>query len=75
MHGELMLQELETLARDFDRIAVPPHGRYVRQPALADERGVLMVPPPMADPLPLMLAVGAAFVGAVLLRGRLESRT
>jgi glyoxylase-like metal-dependent hydrolase (beta-lactamase superfamily II) len=74
MHGDLMLQQLEELARDFDRIAVPPHGRYVRQPALADERGVLMVPPPVADPLPLVLAVGAAFVGAVLLRGRLESR-
>ena len=29
MHGPVMLQALETLARDFDRIAVPEHGRYV----------------------------------------------
>lgn len=29
MHGPVMLHALEILARDFDRIAVPEHGRYV----------------------------------------------
>lgn len=29
MHGPVMREALELLARDFDRIAVPKHGRYV----------------------------------------------
>lgn len=35
-------------ARDFRR---PPRGRYVNEPALADEDGVIRVPPPVADPV------------------------
>jgi glyoxylase-like metal-dependent hydrolase (beta-lactamase superfamily II) len=30
MHGPEMLSALKLLARDFERIAVPEHGRYVR---------------------------------------------
>jgi glyoxylase-like metal-dependent hydrolase (beta-lactamase superfamily II) len=33
MHGPVMLHALEILARDFDRIAVPEHGRYVHTDA------------------------------------------
>lgn len=32
MEGPEMRQALHTLARDFDRIAVPEHGRYVHEP-------------------------------------------
>jgi glyoxylase-like metal-dependent hydrolase (beta-lactamase superfamily II) len=31
LHGEELRRGLETLAREFDRIAVPAHGRYVDQ--------------------------------------------
>jgi hypothetical protein len=51
---------------------VPPHGRYVDQPAQADETGVISVPPPARDPMPWILAaagaVGAVAVGTVLIR-------
>lgn len=69
LHGEQMQQQLQELARDFDQIAVPAHGRYVAQPAVADERGVVVkVPPPVSDPLPKVLAgIGVAAVAGILL--------
>jgi glyoxylase-like metal-dependent hydrolase (beta-lactamase superfamily II) len=45
MRGEEMRLELNNLSRHFDRLAVPAHGRYVNEPALANENGVLYVPP------------------------------
>lgn len=45
MSGDRMLQELRVLARDFDEIARPVRGRYVRQPAQANRDGVTYVPP------------------------------
>jgi len=38
MHGPVMLNALERLARDFDRIAVPAHGRYVLSDARDEGR-------------------------------------
>ena len=43
MRGEPMRVALRTLARDFDRVAVPEHGRYVQDPARAAE-GTAYVP-------------------------------
>jgi glyoxylase-like metal-dependent hydrolase (beta-lactamase superfamily II) len=45
MHGELLRQELSVLAKNFNALAVPEQGRYVRQPAVADENGVQWLPP------------------------------
>jgi glyoxylase-like metal-dependent hydrolase (beta-lactamase superfamily II) len=45
MRGEAMRTALHTLANQFDQIAVPPHGRYVGEPARADATGVTYVPP------------------------------
>lgn len=45
MRGSLMRDALNTLARDFDRIAVPAEGRYVGESARADETGPTYVPP------------------------------
>ena len=45
------------------RLAVPRHGRYVREPALTDPNGVLMVPPPVADPLPELAGLAPQFAG------------
>jgi glyoxylase-like metal-dependent hydrolase (beta-lactamase superfamily II) len=60
--------DLNELARHFDELAVPAHGRYVDHPAVADATGVVTVPPPVPDPFPkVMLAVaGAAAVGMLL---------
>jgi glyoxylase-like metal-dependent hydrolase (beta-lactamase superfamily II) len=76
MSGPRMQQELDDLVRDWARRAVPSHGRYVREPAVSDERGTLRVPPPVYDPQLLTLAgIGlAAVLGTVLLRS-LSSRS
>ena len=46
LHGPEMRAALEALARDFGIIAVPSHGRYVDEPATADEHGTVSVPAP-----------------------------
>ncbi|HZA98741.1 MAG TPA: MBL fold metallo-hydrolase [Gemmatimonadales bacterium] len=76
LQGSEMLANLHELARNFDRLAVPTRGRYVRQPAIADERGVVTVPPAVPDPLPrILLGVGLALVaGAALKRSARNTR-
>lgn len=70
MRGEALRSGLETLARDFDRF-IPAQGRYVRQPARSDERGTVSIPPPVRDPLPIVLAgLGATAVLGALVRGK-----
>ena len=70
LQGREMLANLHELARNFDRLAVPSRGRYVGRPAVADDQGVVTVPPPVADPLPkILLGVGLAILaGAALTR-------
>ena len=55
MQGETMLFELDELARYFDQLAVPATGRYVDEPAITDERGVVKLPPAPASPVPKAL--------------------
>jgi glyoxylase-like metal-dependent hydrolase (beta-lactamase superfamily II) len=73
MFGTQLHSELESLARYFDD-EIPSHGRYVNQPAVADERGVVRLPPPVFDPLPsLVVGLGIlAIVGTKLLRPALS---
>jgi glyoxylase-like metal-dependent hydrolase (beta-lactamase superfamily II) len=59
--GPAMRAKLDELARDFDALERPRIGRYARQPAIADETGLVMVPP---DPLPAYLAGAGAMVAA-----------
>jgi glyoxylase-like metal-dependent hydrolase (beta-lactamase superfamily II) len=67
--GEPLRQGLHRLARDFDRVAKPRRGRYVRQPAIADAGGVVAVPPAVPDPLPqMLLALGAGLLLAAAIR-------
>jgi len=62
MFGEAARDGLKRLAREWDQ---PTHGRYVREPALADENGVLFVPPPAPDPMKwVALGITAGAVGA-----------
>ncbi len=69
LRGPMMRQELRTLAQDFDTLAVPRHGRYVTEPAIADANGVVYVPPPVRDPLPaILMGIGAAVVVGAAVR-------
>ncbi|HEX2203451.1 MAG TPA: MBL fold metallo-hydrolase [Longimicrobium sp.] len=75
LRGEAMTAGLRLLARDFEMLAVPDDGRYVRAPAITDETGVVSVPPAVHDNLPLLLALGGALalgavVGGIALRSR-----
>ncbi|MCF0072817.1 MBL fold metallo-hydrolase [Dyadobacter sp. CY261] len=61
MQGQQMQQDLRRLASDFDRKAVPARGRYVREPAITNEYGVVSLPPKTLG-LPERIAIGAALV-------------
>jgi glyoxylase-like metal-dependent hydrolase (beta-lactamase superfamily II) len=68
MGGPRLQMELQELAKHFDQIAVPAHGRYVNAPVFADAQGVFAVPPPASDPamrvgtvVTLAAVAGAAF--------------
>lgn len=49
LSGTDIAGNLRALADDF---IAPLHGRYVAEPATADETGIVSVPPPAPDPLP-----------------------
>ena len=63
MRDAAMRERLHELARDFERLAVPRHGRYVHEPAVADERGTVSVPPPVGHSARTVL-IGAGLVVA-----------
>jgi glyoxylase-like metal-dependent hydrolase (beta-lactamase superfamily II) len=44
MQGAEMTQALHTLARDFERLAVPENGKYVQHPARAEDRSAYLAP-------------------------------
>jgi len=60
-----------TLAADLhtfsDTFTPPAHGRYVPTPARTDETGVIWIPPPAPDPVPLRAALAALVLGGLLL--------
>jgi hypothetical protein len=70
-----MLDELQQLASRFDELAMPKHGRYVRQPAITNADGVVSVPPPVADHLPAYLAAAAVLAAAGLAAGAARRRS
>lgn len=47
LSGDEVADDLAALARDFEERAKPKHGRYVAQPALTDEHGIVSLPPPV----------------------------
>lgn len=62
MRGRSASVGLRRLAAGFDQREVPTMGRYAKQPAVTDERGIVSLPP---DPLPKLLA-GLATAAIVL---------
>lgn len=77
MYGEELLEQLQTLFREFDERALPHQGRYVKQAAEADETGVISLPPPVPDPLPkIMVGVGlVTLAGMAVLAIRRRNNT
>ena len=79
-HGLPMTGEGVTLEMDgfASRFAPPRDGRYVRRPARADERGVVSLPPPVADPVGGAIrggAIAAVVTGIVLTVSRSRQRS
>jgi glyoxylase-like metal-dependent hydrolase (beta-lactamase superfamily II) len=71
LRGDAMEEELQTLARDFEVIAMPRKGRYVAKPAVTNQHGVVSLPRRGWDPFTLFLAaigllITAAATAAVL---------
>ncbi|MEO8226547.1 MAG: MBL fold metallo-hydrolase, partial [Gemmatimonadota bacterium] len=64
-HGRPLIgnvrESLRLLARHFNTLALPTHGRYVEHPAVMDERGTVSVPPRVSDPFARgVIAAGVA---------------
>ena len=76
LRGPSMRSGLDALARDFDRKAVPKHGRYVGRPAVADATGLVAFPADVPHPTAkLLLGLGAGLaVGLALHAATRRSR-
>jgi glyoxylase-like metal-dependent hydrolase (beta-lactamase superfamily II) len=72
--GPQMLAELQYLARNFDELAVPRHGRYVREAAVTNADGIVSVPPAVPDPLPKLLGTAAIVIAAGALVNAMRRR-
>jgi glyoxylase-like metal-dependent hydrolase (beta-lactamase superfamily II) len=60
MQGEEMRIELNNLSRHFDKLAVPDYGRYVNEPALTNENGLVSVPAAVENVPMAVKTVGVA---------------
>jgi len=58
MHGEELKSELARLATHFDELAMPQEGRYVNEPAVTNENGVMYVPPATEKVSAIVKALG-----------------
>ena len=69
MRGPKLQWQLEELVREFWQTAVPERGRYVHEPAITDEMGVVSVPPAVSNPAnKVLLAAGlVTLAGAAIL--------
>lgn len=68
MAGEELRTGLDALLRNFDEVAYPTHGRYAQHPAIADENGLVSVPPEKPGlPPALVFGLGAGVVAGLTL--------
>jgi glyoxylase-like metal-dependent hydrolase (beta-lactamase superfamily II) len=69
LRGHEMRTALRELARDFDRLAIPPRGRYVERPQV--EVADIYAPPSRRNPAAAAaLGVALLMTGALVLRAR-----
>lgn len=64
-------RQLKKFAENF---TTPAHGRYAAQSVIANETGVVVLPPPVADPVRQILIGGAVLAGGALAFGLLKRR-
>ena len=62
MYGEELISSLTRLAENFEQLAVPSYGRYVKEPARANKNGVQYIPERVINP---ELLAGVALIGAI----------
>ena len=74
MSGQRLNDELSRLAANFDQVARPGYGRYIDRPTIYNEQGVVWVPPPVPDPLPMMAAVAGLTALTAVVVARAETR-
>lgn len=69
MWGSALREQLANLVEHWPTAALPRQGRYVMQPAITNQHGVVTVPEPVPDRQLAMLAIGgiAALAGFALL--------
>jgi glyoxylase-like metal-dependent hydrolase (beta-lactamase superfamily II) len=63
MYGTTLTEGLEKLVTHFEELAVPAHGRYVKEPAKANKRGVQYVPPQPFNPVLAASVAGLLAIG------------
>lgn len=74
-HGHPIKENTAERLREFSRnFTKPAHGRYVEQPAIADESGVVAVPPPVPDPMRNFLIGASVVAGGFVLAKMLKRR-
>ncbi len=74
MRGEDLRGALKSLAAHFKTVALPADGRYVNEPAIANEHGVVYLPPPTERMRRMVRILGAAIavasIALLIYRGR-----
>jgi glyoxylase-like metal-dependent hydrolase (beta-lactamase superfamily II) len=77
IRGDDLPARLAAMARDFEERVRPRRGRYVREPAITNEDGVVFVPAPVSGGLPwaAVSGVAAAAVAGTWLVRRFGRRT
>lgn len=60
MEGQELHVELQRLASEFDKLAVPKHGRYINEPAVTNEEGVVYLPPSTDKVSAVIKVIGVA---------------
>jgi glyoxylase-like metal-dependent hydrolase (beta-lactamase superfamily II) len=58
MRGEELRSELRKLVSNFEQVAVPSEGRYVNEPAVTNENGVVYLPPSTEKLSTVIKAIG-----------------
>jgi glyoxylase-like metal-dependent hydrolase (beta-lactamase superfamily II) len=77
MYGKEMRKQLHNLHEHFSEEAIPAHGRYVKEPAVADANGVLYVPPKeeVKDYLPWLVAGCVLGFAAITLMNKQRNKS
>ncbi|MEP6701044.1 MAG: MBL fold metallo-hydrolase [Bacteroidota bacterium] len=79
MRGAGMRKSLHNLALNFEKTAIPAKGRYIHQPALMDDSGVVHIPPKnrnasTAPTLKLLAITAAVLITFLLLKKSKKKR-